>query len=141
MTDFTPGSGFAGGILIGIASVVMLWGTGRMTGISGIFGRLLTPAQGEFGWRLTFIAGLISGGIFWMLITGKPLPVDLQVSWPLMLLAGFLVGLGTRLGGGCTSGHGICGIARLSARSFVAVITFMLAAFITTYVSRHLLGG
>lgn len=141
MTEFTPITGLVGGMLIGIASALMLWGSGRITGISGIFGGLLAPSQGEFGWRAAFITGLIVGGLVWTLISGSPLPVDLQVSWPVMLLAGLLVGFGTRLGGGCTSGHGVCGIARLSPRSLVAVATFMVAAAITTFISRHVIGG
>ncbi|MDQ2077805.1 YeeE/YedE family protein [Marinimicrobium sp. ABcell2] len=141
MTEFTPISGLIGGILIGVASVLMLWGTGRITGISGIFGGLLTPARGDVSWRAAFIAGLVLGGLLWPLITGTSLPVDLQVSWPWMLVAGLLVGFGTRLGGGCTSGHGVCGIGRRSMRSVVAVVTFMISAVVTTYVVRHLLGA
>lgn len=141
MTEFTPLSGLIGGMLIGVASVLMLWGSGRITGISGIFGGLLTPSQGDFAWRAAFIMGLIIGGLLWPEVTGDPLPVDLQASWPIMLAAGLLVGFGTRLGSGCTSGHGVCGIGRLSPRSFVAVVTFMVAAVATTYLSRHILGG
>ncbi|MEX1033552.1 MAG: YeeE/YedE family protein [Cellvibrionaceae bacterium] len=141
MTEFTPITGLIGGILIGIASVIMLWGSGRITGISGIFGGLLTPARGDIAWRAAFIGGLIVGGLLWPLVSGNPLPVDLQVSWPVMLIAGLLVGFGTRLGSGCTSGHGVCGIGRLSPRSLVATLIFMLAAFFTTYISRHVLGA
>jgi len=141
MTEFTPLSGLLGGMLIGIASVIMLWGSGRITGISGIFGGLLTPARGDLGWRIAFIGGLVIGGLLWMQFSGEPLPVDLQVSWPTMLFAGLLVGFGTRLGSGCTSGHGVCGIGRLSPRSLVATLTFMIAAVATTFVSRHLLGA
>jgi uncharacterized membrane protein YedE/YeeE len=140
MTEFTPVSGLVGGLLIGLASVLMLWGTGRITGISGIFGGLLTPARGDVGWRAAFIAGLVSGGLLWPLFMGDALPVNVQVSWPWMLVAGLLVGFGTRLGSGCTSGHGVCGIGRMSARSLVAVVTFMIAAIATTYVMRHILG-
>jgi uncharacterized membrane protein YedE/YeeE len=140
MTEFTPVSGLVGGLLIGLASVLMLWGTGRITGISGIFGGLLTPARGEVAWRAAFIAGLVGGGLLFPLFTGDALPVDVQVSWPWMLMAGLLVGFGTRLGSGCTSGHGVCGIGRMSARSLVAVVTFMIAAIATTYVMRHILG-
>jgi uncharacterized protein len=141
MTEFTPISGLIGGMFIGVASVLMLWGAGRITGISGIFGGLLTPTRGEVTWRAAFIAGLLLGGLLWPLVTGNPLPVDLQVSWPWMLVAGLLVGFGTRWGGGCTSGHGVCGIGRRSKRSVVAVITFMISAVVTTYVIRHVLGG
>jgi uncharacterized membrane protein YedE/YeeE len=106
MTEFTPVSGTLGGILIGIASVLMLWGSGRITGISGIFGGLLTPARGDVGWRAAFIAGLVVGGLLWQAITGDPLPIQLQAPWPVTVVAGLLVGFGTRLGSGCTSGHG-----------------------------------
>jgi uncharacterized membrane protein YedE/YeeE len=140
MTEFAPVSGLVGGLLIGLASVLMLWGTGRITGISGIFGGLLTPARGDVAWRTAFIVGLVGGGLLWPLLAGDALPVDVQVSWPWMVVAGLLVGFGTRLGSGCTSGHGVCGIGRMSARSLVAVITFMIAAIATTYVMRHILG-
>lgn len=141
MTEFTPVSGLIGGILIGIASVLMLWGSGRITGISGIFGGFLSPAQGDIGWRVAFIAGLVSGGLLWKAITGDPLPIDLQTSLPIMLVAGLLVGFGTRLGSGCTSGHGVCGLGRLSPRSMVAVVIFIATAVAATYVSRHVIGG
>jgi uncharacterized protein len=119
----------------------MLWGAGRITGIGGIFGGLLAPAPGDAGWRIAFIGGLFLGGLAWPWVTGGPLPVNLQVSWPVMLVAGLLVGFGTRLGSGCTSGHGVCGIARLSPRSLVATVTFLVAAVITTYITRHVIGG
>lgn len=141
MTEFTPYSGLAGGILIGIASVLMLWGAGRIAGISGIYGGLLTPVQGEVAWRAFFVGGILLGGLSWPLLAGEPLPVDLQVSWPAMLLAGLLVGFGTRLGNGCTSGHGVSGIGRLARRSMIATTVFMVSAFLTTFVTRHLLGG
>ncbi|MGD8176659.1 YeeE/YedE family protein [Marinimicrobium sp. ARAG 43.8] len=141
MTEFTPVTGLIGGLFIGIASVLMLWGSGRITGISGIFGGVLTPSKGDFGWRAAFIAGLLVGALVWRLASGDPLPVDLQVSWPVMIVAGLLVGFGSRLGSGCTSGHGVCGLARLSPRSMVAVVTFMLSAAITTFVVRHVIGG
>lgn len=140
MTEFTPVSGLLGGMLIGLSAVLMLWGAGRITGISGIYGGLLKPQRGDVAWRAMFVAGLIGGGLLWPFIAGEPLPVNLQVDWPLMLLAGALVGFGTRRGGGCTSGHGVCGIGRLSQRSVVATIVFMLTAFVTTFVTRHIIG-
>lgn len=127
--------------MIGLSSVLMLLGMGRIAGISGIYSGLLTPAKGDLGWRIMFVGGLILGGATWPLLTGSPFPVDLQVSWPIMLFAGFLVGFGTRLGSGCTSGHGVCGIGRLAPRSMIATLTFMTAAGMTTFVMRHLLGG
>jgi uncharacterized protein len=141
MTEFSPLSGLIGGLMIGLASVLMLLGVGRIAGISGIYSGLLTPAKGDVGWRLMFIGGLILGGAIWPWLTGNSLPVKLQAGWPVMLLAGLLVGFGTRLGGGCTSGHGVCGIGRLAPRSMVATLTFMTVAGITTFVVRHLLGG
>lgn len=141
MTEFTPYQGLAGGLLIGIASVLMLLGTGRIAGISGIYGGILMPVRGDVAWRLWFIGGILLGALLWPLLTGNPLPVDLQVSWPLMLLAGLLVGFGTRLGSGCTSGHGVCGIGRLAPRSMVATATFISAAVATTFVMRHVLGS
>ncbi|MCW8193832.1 YeeE/YedE family protein [Proteobacteria bacterium 005FR1] len=140
MTEFTPVSGLLGGMLIGLSAVLMLWGAGRITGISGIYGGLLKPQRGDVAWRAMFVAGLIGGGLLWPFVAGESLPVDLQVDWPVMLLAGALVGFGTRRGGGCTSGHGVCGIGRLSQRSVVATIVFMLAAFVTTFVTRHFIG-
>lgn len=141
MTEFTPLSGLVGGLMIGLASALMLLGAGRIAGISGIFGGLLTPVQGETGWRAMFVVGMILGGVSWLVLTGEALPVDLQASWPVMLIAGFLVGFGTRLGSGCTSGHGVCGIGRLAPRSMVATAVFMGSAVITTFVVRHLVGG
>lgn len=141
MTEFTPLSGLLGGLMIGLASALMLLGAGRIAGISGIFGGLLTPESGNTGWRVMFVAGIIIGGLLWQLLSREPLPIDLQVSWPVMIIAGLLVGFGTRLGSGCTSGHGVCGIGRLAPRSMVATAVFMAAAVITTFVMRHLLGA
>lgn len=141
MTEFTPVSGLIGGLLIGFASVLLLWGSGRIAGISGIFGGLLTPTQGDRAWRVAFIAGLILAGLLWPVVTGNSLPVQVQVGWPTMIVAGLLVGFGSRLGSGCTSGHGVCGLGRLSSRSLVATLVFMFAAVVTTYVSRHVFGG
>lgn len=141
MTEFTPLSGLLGGLLIGLASTLLLVSTGRLAGISGIFGGLLTPAGGDLGWRALFVAGLILGGLLWPFISGEPLPIDLQVGWPAMLGAGLLVGVGTRLGSGCTSGHGVCGIGRLAPRSMAATAVFMLSAGVTVYLVRHVLGS
>lgn len=141
MTEFTPITGLLGGMLIGLSALLMLLGNGRIAGISGVLGGLLPPKRGDAGWRAMFIGGLLLGALAWPLVTGEPLPVDLQVDWPLMLIAGFIVGFGTRLGSGCTSGHGVCGIGRLAPRSIVATLTFMGAAIATTFVMRHLIGG
>lgn len=141
MTEFTPVAGLLGGMLIGIASVLMLLGTGRIAGISGIYGGILTRVPGDITWRIVFVGGLLLGGLLWPFIAGEPLRVDIQVSWPLMLVAGLLVGFGARRGGGCTSGHGVCGIGRLAPRSMVATATFMTAAVVTTFIMRHVVGG
>src|SRR5690606_14030974 len=139
--NFTPISGLMGGILIGAASVLLLIANGRIAGISGIVGGLLTPRAGELAWRALFVLGLVLGGIVWQLGSARPLPLDFQASTPVMIIAGLLVGFGTRLGSGCTSGHGICGISRLSARSIAATLVFMASGVITVFIARHVLGG
>jgi len=138
MGDFTPYSGFFGGVLIGVAAVLLLLANGRIAGISGIVGGLLDPSFSDAAWRLMFIAGLWIGAIALILATGGPFAVALQASIPVMLVAGFLVGFGTRMSGGCTSGHGVCGIARGSKRSIVATIVFIATAMATVYIVRHL---
>ena len=138
MGDFTPYSGFFGGVLIGVAAVLLLLANGRIAGISGIVGGLLDPSFSDAAWRVMFIAGLWIGAIALILATGGPFAVALQASIPVMLVAGFLVGFGTRMSGGCTSGHGVCGIARGSKRSIVATIVFIATAMATVYIVRHL---
>ncbi len=137
--NFTPISGAIGGILIGIAAILLLAGSGRIAGISGIAGGLLSRVPGDNAWRLLFLIGLVLGAGFYQLVTAAPLEVRIDVSAPLLVAAGFLVGFGTRLGGGCTSGHGVCGIARFSPRSIVATLIFIGVAMATTFVLRHLL--
>jgi uncharacterized membrane protein YedE/YeeE len=139
MANFTPISGLIGGILIGVASVLLLWSNGRIAGISGIVGGLLPIERGDFAWRLWFILGLIAGGVAWSVISREPLPIVSSTGLPVVLMAGFLVGFGTRLGTGCTSGHGICGIARRSPRSIVATLAFMGAGLATVFIVRHVL--
>lgn len=141
MGDFTPYSGFIGGVLIGVAAVMLLLANGRLAGISGIVGGLLAPPFSDAGWRLMFVVGLWLGAVAFMFAKGGPIAVAIQASVPVMAVAGFLVGVGTRMGGGCTSGHGICGIARLSRRSMVATIVFIATAMATVYVVRHLAQG
>lgn len=146
MTTFTPIEGLLGGALIGISSALWLWLYGRVTGISGILaGLTLDRLPGERGWRLVYLVGMVIGALLytWLVRHGLPgvhFSVELQVSWPSMVVAGLLVGYGTRMGNGCTSGHGVCGIARLSKRSMVATATFMAFGFLTTFVMRHVLG-
>jgi hypothetical protein len=135
----------AGGALIGVAAGALLVLNGRIAGISGIYGSVLRPAQGDVLWRLLFLAGLITGGVVLRLVSPESMPVDLQVSGPqgvsLIAIAGLLVGFGTRLGSGCTSGHGVCGMSRGSIRSLVATGIFMFTAMVTVGLTRHVLGG
>ncbi len=139
MEDFTPVSGLIGGLLIGLATALMMLLNGRIAGISGIVGGLLARKASEVGWRAVFVAGLLLGAFVYMLATGGPLPVRIQASLPVMVVAGFLVGFGTRLGSGCTSGHGVSGIARLSKRSIVATLVFVGVAIITVFLAGHVL--
>ncbi len=130
-------SALLGGVLIGMAATLLLWLTGRIAGISGMLGGVLLPKQGEVAWRLAFLLGLIGAGAAWLWwVPGAYVPR--QGFSPLLLVAaGLLVGFGTRMGNGCTSGHGVCGLGRLSLRSLAAVLTFMLTAVITTFIVRH----
>jgi len=139
-TAFTPWTALAGGILIGIAAAIFVLVNGRIAGVSGIIGGLLRPSLPDVGWRLAFIAGLIIApslyGAFVYLPTLKIDPSDAT-----LIAAGLLVGIGTRYGGGCTSGHGVCGISRLSPRALVATVAFIATGMATVYVVRHLLGA
>lgn len=139
MENFTPVTGLLGGLLIGLAATLLLAGSGRIAGISGIAGGLLARVPGDNAWRLLFLLGLVLGAGIYELLTAAPLEVRIDVSAPLLITAGLLVGFGTRLGSGCTSGHGVCGIARLSARSIVATLIFIGVAMATTFVLRQLL--
>lgn len=136
-TEFTPISGLIGGVLIGLASLLLLLANGRIAGISGILGGLLPPARGDMAWRLLFVLGLVAGGVFWPRLTGEPMRLQLAAQLVPVMIAGFLVGLGTRLSGGCTSGHGVCGIARRSQRSILATLIFMVSAMLTVFIIRH----
>lgn len=133
------GSALAGGVLIGLAAAALLLFNGRIAGISGIVNGLATKDRDELGWRIAFLLGLAGGGVLVMKLTGQASASP--ASLPVLLLAGLLVGFGTRLGSGCTSGHGVCGLGRLSLRSLVAVIAFMAAAILTVYVIRHVPGA
>lgn len=140
MENFTPYSALLGGALIGIAATLMLWINGRITGISGILGGVLFPVKTDALWRVLFIAGLLCGALLFTLVKGSPINLEVQATPLVSILAGFLVGFGTRLGSGCTSGHGICGIARVSKRSFAATLMFMLTGIVTVFLVRHVLG-
>jgi len=136
---FTPWASLGGGILLGIASAMMVLLSGRILGISGILGGLLAPRTGDTGWRLAFLLGMVAAPmVFAALMPPELLPVvRIDASEPVIALAGVLVGLGTRYGSGCTSGHGVCGLSRLSPRSLVATLGFMAAGFATVYLLRH----
>lgn len=137
MTEFTPLSAAIGGTLIGLSAVLLMVSTGRIAGISGIVNGLITARGQDWHWRLAFVAGLIVAPLLARLM-GYPLQVpELPGNWTMLILAGLLVGFGTRLAGGCTSGHGICGMARLSRRSITATAIFMALAIVTVAVSRH----
>ncbi|MBJ7468543.1 MAG: YeeE/YedE family protein [Rhodoferax sp.] len=136
---FTPWASLGGGVLLGIASAMMVLLSGRILGISGILGGLLAPRTGDMGWRLAFLLGMGAAPlVFAALMPPELLPVvRIDASEPVIALAGVLVGLGTRYGSGCTSGHGVCGLSRLSPRSLVATLSFMAAGFATVYLLRH----
>lgn len=140
ITSFTPGSAVIGGVLIGLASVALMAGIGRIAGISGIVSRLLPPFEDEtWKGRAAFIAGLALAAPLAMLLGLPRFPADVSGTPELLAAAGLLVGFGAALGGGCTSGHGVCGLARLSKRSMAAVATFMAVAMATVFVARHVL--
>lgn len=138
MENFTPLASLAGGLLIGVAAALLILVNGRIAGISGIAGGLLSSQAGGRSWRLLFLAGLVVG-VFIMNRLGLGPRPEIDAGWPLLILAGALVGFGTRLGGGCTSGHGICGLARFSPRSLAATAIFMAAGIATVFLLRHVL--
>ncbi len=135
---FTPWASLAGGVLIGIAAAMLILLTGRVVGISGIVGGLFAPLRGEIAWRIAFVVGLLAAPALWMLLKEAP-TASIDTSFTTLAIAGVLVGLGTSYGSGCTSGHGVCGLSRLSPRSLVATLAFMLAGFATVFVTRHLI--
>lgn len=139
MENFTPIASTIGGVLIGLSAAIMLFANGRITGISGIFGGVLQPREGEFSWRAAFVVGLLAGGGVMFAISPELFAVTVDRSIAVVAVAGVLVGFGTRLGNGCTSGHGVCGLSRFSARSLVATLSFMAAGAITVFVFNHLL--
>ena len=135
---FTPWSSLAGGLMIGVSSTMFLLFNGRIAGISGILGGLLRPMAGDIGWRIAFVSGLLGAPLVYALVA--PLPaVRVDADMATLVIAGLLVGVGTRYGSGCTSGHGVCGLSRLSPRSMVATASFMLAGFVTVFIVRHLI--
>jgi uncharacterized membrane protein YedE/YeeE len=137
--NFTPVSGLIGGLLIGLATALMMLFNGQVAGISGIVGSMLAKKAFEVGWRAVFVVGLLLGAFIYILATDGAMPVNIQASLPVMVVAGLLVGFGTRLGAGCTSGHGVSGIARFSKRSIVATLVFMGSGIITVLVVHYVL--
>ena len=141
MEGFTPVLSSTGGVLIGLAAVALLFFNGRIAGISGILAGVLRPKRGDTRWRAVFVAGMLAGALLIAWFHPAAMRVEVDVSDPAVILAGLLVGLGTRIGNGCTSGHGVCGVGRLAPRSIVASAVFVGAAILTTYAVRHVLGG
>ena len=136
---FTPWTALAGGLMLGLASAFFILVNGRILGISSIVGDLLRPKVGDISWRLAFVLGLLVAPVLYAWAVG-PLTMTVDASWGTLVLAGLLVGVGTRYSAGCTSGHGVCGLSRLSPRSLVATLVFMAAGFATVFVVRHLVG-
>jgi uncharacterized protein len=141
MANFTPVSAAIGGALIGLAAALLMLSTGRIAGISGIVGGLIGWNVPDRDWRIAFIVGLILAPLSGSLLGYAVAEPQMPASWAVIVIAGLLVGFGTRLGGGCTSGHGICGVARLSPRSLTATAVFMVVAIIVVAITRHVLGG
>ena len=139
MHDFL--AAFAGGAMIGLAAVILMATHGRIMGVSGIVSQLLPPVAPDWLYRALFVAGVLLAPVVWMLLFGSLPKIQLDAALPLILIGGFLVGVGTVFGSGCTSGHGVCGLPRLSPRSIVATSVFMVFAAATVYVLRHLAGG
>ncbi|MGY4623442.1 YeeE/YedE family protein [Bradyrhizobium sp. USDA 4486] len=137
-TSFTPIASLLGGALIGLSAVLLMWATGRIAGVSGIAARLFPPYEDrEFAGRLAFVAGLVAAPLLVLLVTGRLPAQAIAATIPALIIAGLLVGFGSVWGSGCTSGHGVCGLSRLSARSLVATITFMATGVATVFVLRH----
>ena len=141
-TTFTPLQSLFGGALIGAAAVLLMGLMGRIMGATGILGGLVRPdGWSDWSWRAVFLAGMVSAPLLMLAVTGDFPTIEVPVSTPMMIVGGLLVGIGATFGGGCTSGHGVCGLARFSARSVVATLTFMAATAVTVYIVRHGIGA
>ena len=138
LNAFTPWSALAGGALIGLSAAMFVLLNGRIAGISGVLGGLLNPVRGDIAWRGAFVIGILAAPLAYALVAALPQP-RIEAGYGALIAAGLLVGIGTRYGSGCTSGHGVCGLSRLSPRSLVATVAFMAAGFITVYVIRHVI--
>lgn len=137
--NFTPWHSLLGGILIGIATALLLLINGKIAGISGVLGGLLSLRSGDTQWRILFLLGMLLAPFIYRLFQ-QPLIINISTNWLTLIIAGLLVGFGTRYSGGCTSGHGICGISRLSIRSLVATLIFIFSGILTVYITRHIIG-
>ena len=141
-TTFTPIQSLGGGILIGVSAVLLMGFMGRIMGATGILAGVLSPAGwSDWSWRFAVVLGMVTGPLVVLGVTGQMPAVQVPVSMPMLIVGGFIVGLGVTFGSGCTSGHGVCGMARLSPRSVAATVTFMIATAITVFVIRHVVGG
>lgn len=142
MTEFTPWASLIGGVLIGLSAVMLMAFQGRIFGATGILAGFIQPSSSsDWAWRAWIMAGMVSGPMAYRLITGEMPTIEVPISTTLLVVGGFIVGIGVTFGGGCTSGHGVCGMARLSVRSIVATLIFMLSTGLTVFVLRHVLGG
>jgi uncharacterized protein len=141
MTEFTPYASLLGGMLIGTSAVLLMLFHGRIAGMTGILGGLLPPLASDWSWRVAFITGAIVAPAIYELVSGRAVEFEVPVSNISLIVGGLFVGVGVIYGNGCPSGHGVCGIARLSRRSILATLTFMIAAFVTVFVLRHVVGG
>ncbi len=141
MHNFTPLAALTGGILIGLSASAMLLLEGKIAGISGICAGVLSRAKGDIAWRVSFIAGLLAGGMLLRIFLPRAFDFGIIRPYGVLIAAGLLVGFGTRLGNGCTSGHGVCGISRLSPRSMVATMTFIASGAVVVYLVNHVMGG
>lgn len=142
MTEFTPWSSLLGGAMIGLSAVLLMLWEGRIAGISGITARLLPPYRDNaFLSRFCFVIGVVAAPLLISWFSGVPIKQTISSNVPLMVIAGLLVGFGAVWGNGCTSGHGVCGLSRLSVRSIVATVAFMVTAFVTVFITRHVIGG
>lgn len=139
MTEFTPWASLGGGVLIGIAAILLMAVHGRIAGMTGILSGILPPLGSDWSWRLAFLGGAIAAPAIFLLLGGA-VPFAVPVSTGALVIGGLIVGVGVFFGSGCTSGHGVCGMARLSPRSIVATCVFMIATFLTVFVTRHILG-
>lgn len=139
-TEFTPLTSLAGGVLIGISATLLMGYLGRIAGMTGVVSGIIPPLAKDWKWRLSFLLGAVLAPILYM-ISNQPIDFSVPVTIPSLVIGGFVVGLGAYFGSGCTSGHGVCGIARFSSRSIAATVTFMFTAFITVFIIRHVIGG